>query len=51
MDPQYAENKRLYIAYAYAQEENMRVKIVRLTDKESYLDEEKTMRDKLAATP
>ena len=51
MDPQYTDNKRLYIAYAYTQQENMRIKIVRVTDKISHLDEEKTIIDKLAATP
>lgn len=48
-DPQYTTNKRIYIAHAYAQGEKMQVKVVRLTDKGTTLDEEKTIIDKLAA--
>ncbi len=49
LDPDYRENKFLYISYAYGSSDNMSVKVVRFKDEGEKLSDEKTIIDGLPA--
>lgn len=49
LDPNYANNKWLYVSYAYTDGESMRVRVVRFTDQWDTLTDEKMIIDQLPA--
>lgn len=49
LDPNYSDNKWIYISYAYSDEESMRARVVRFTDQWDTLANETLIIDKLPA--
>lgn len=48
-DPDYRNNKFIYLSYAYAKNDDLKVKVVRYTDNDTELSEEKVIIDDLPA--
>lgn len=49
LDPQYQNNKLIYLSYAYEEDGEMKVKVVRFNDRGDELTDEKTIIDNLPA--
>lgn len=49
LDPDYSENKFIYLSYAYYKGDGMNVKVVRYTDKGNTIEDEKLIMDNLPA--